>query len=171
MKVARGRHGSRRAAQRAAAAAFLAAPPERCVPPITGFTYMAPTVEEHLPERQHAWRHGVALLSWAERAVKRVRHRRQQSRQRVSMVMHSFAPVHAPAQLLQMASSSALERVFSMRRFHVRCCFIPDVAPGNCCGTMVAARSSDDLWEHLQTVHGVGRDAYMVRARALQWGV
>ena len=122
-------------------------------------------------ERQHAWRHGVALLSWAERAVKRVRHRRQQSRQRVSMVMHSFAPVHAPAQLLQMASSSALERVFSMRRFHVRCCFIPDVAPGNCCGTMVAARSSDDLWEHLQTVHGVGRDAYMVRARALQRGV
>ena len=107
-------------------------------------------VEEHLPERQHAWRHGVALLSWAERAVKRVRHRRQQSRQRISMVMHSFAPVHAPAQLLQMASSSALERVFSMRRFHVRCCFIPDVAPGNCCGTMVAARSSDDLWEHLQ---------------------
>ena len=121
--------------------------------------------------RQHAWRHGVALLSWAERAVKRVRHRRQQSRQRISMVMHSFAPVHAPAQLLQMASSSALERVFSMRRFHVRCCFIPDVAPGNCCGKMVAARSSDDLWEHLQTVHGVGRDAYMVRARALQWGV
>ena len=55
-------------------------------------------VEEHLPERQHAWRHGVALLSWAERAVKRVRHRRQQSRQRVSMVMHSFVPVHAPAQ-------------------------------------------------------------------------
>ena len=71
-------------------------------------------VEEHLPERQHAWRHGVALLSWAERAVKRVRHRRQQSRQRVSMVMHSFAPVHAPAQLLQMASSRVHSSVSSL---------------------------------------------------------
>ena len=96
----------------------------------------------------------------------------------VILVAHSLGCItvahwaaQAPAQLLQMASSSALERVFSMRRFHVRCCFIPDVAPGNCCGKMVAARSSDDLWEHLQTVHGVGRDAYMVRARALQWGV
>ena len=129
-------------------------------------------VEEHLPERQHAWRHGVALLSWAERAVKRVRHRRQQSRQRVSMVMHSFAPVQAPAQLLQMASSRVHSSVSSLcAAFTSAAASLPDVAPGNCCGTMVAARSSDDLWEHLQTVHGVGRDAYMVRARALQWGV
>ena len=66
------------------------------------------------------------------------------------------APVH-----LSVSSQHAVS--------HVRCCFIPDAAPGNCCGAMVAARSTDDLWEHLKMVHGVDRGSYMVRARALQW--
>ena len=128
-------------------------------------------VTEHLAERRHAWRHGVLLLDWAERAVLHVRHRRQQSRQITSMIMHSFVPVPVPmpTQLQIMASSSALERVFSMRRFFVRCCFIPDGPAGSCCGAMVAARGTDDLWEHLKSVHGVDKGSYIVRARALQW--
>jgi hypothetical protein len=130
-------------------------------------------VKEYLAERHHAWRCGVLLLDWAERAVLRVRHRCQQSRQNISMDMHSFVPVPMPTQLLQiMSSSSALERVLLSSQHavsHVRCCFIPDAAPGNCCGAMVAARSTDDLWEHLKMVHGVDRGSYMVRARALQW--
>ena len=170
--MARGRHGSRCAAQRAAAAAFLAAPPERCVPPITGFTYMAPTgrrTSSRTSACMAPWRRATLLGRTSGEACEAPPSAKPAARFNGDALLCPCARTCAAAANGQL--QSALERVFSMRRFHVRCCFIPDVAPGNCCGTMVAARSSDDLWEHLQTVHGVGRDAYMVRARALQWGV
>ena len=127
-------------------------------------------VKGHLASRRHAWRHGVSLLSWAEKALARVRHRCAAAGHK-AVLMHSFVPVALPTIPSSMASSAALERVFSSRCIHVRCCFIPDGAPGNSCNQKVAARTMDDLWAHLKTVHGVDRGAYLERARALKWAI
>ena len=116
-----------------------------------------------------AWLHHRALLSWAERAQIRVKHRRGHVRGRVPWVLSSFVRVPAPAP--QMFSAAHVERLFSPSvGVRLRCCFFSvDDPKSNCCGAMISMRNVECLWAHLKTAHGVDEAAYMQRARALGW--
>ena len=120
-------------------------------------------------ECRFAWSCHRALLSWAELAQTRVKHRRGHVRGNLPWVLSSFVRMPAPAP--QPFSAAHVERLFSPRvGVHMRCCFFSvDNPKSNCCGAMVSMRNVECLWDHLKTAHGVDEAAYMQRAHALGW--